>query len=160
MGGQPLRWVERLARIVIPDPVSDEGSHQLVHRVVDPPVSPLSKGGIRVVEDPLQRRIIALADGRSMSEIIDILYGEEVCAGAWAADIGIWKGRFRDDATKVIGEIVRLGYISVVPAGTADNASSRPHAVEGPEDKSFDKLRMSGRKGALERRSNCGLVRK
>ena len=158
-----MRWVERLARIVIPDPVlpgKDEGSHQLVHRVVDPPVSPLGEGGIREVEDPLQRRIIALADGRSMSEIIDILYGEEVCAGAWAADIGIWKGRFRDDATKVIGEIVRLGYISVEPAGTADNANSRPHAVEGPEDKSFDKPRMSGRKGALERRSNCGLVRK
>ena len=50
--------------------------------------------GATEVDDYWERRIVQMGDGRSVAAIIEILYHEELRAGAWQADIGLWKSLF------------------------------------------------------------------
>ena len=64
-------------------------------------------------ENSMMSRIIELADGKSMGEISEVLYSEEVRAGDWVADIGFWRNLFYRDVIETIGELVRLSYLRV-----------------------------------------------
>lgn len=70
------------------------------------------------MEGDWERRIVDLADGRSVGEIIAIIYGEELKAGAWMVDIGIWSDLFARSVITVINELADRGYIQLRGAGS------------------------------------------
>jgi len=61
-----------------------------------------------------ERRIIELGDRRPLSEIIEILYIDELKAGAWAADIGLWKHLFDRTVVETVATLASKGYLSLV----------------------------------------------
>ena len=65
------------------------------------------------IEDPLSRRIILLADGKSMAEITAIIYGEELRRGGWLADIGLWKRMFQQELCRKIFDLAGQGCIAL-----------------------------------------------
>ena len=71
------------------------------------------------VPDAWERRIVELSDGRPVAEIIEILYLEEVKAGAWAADIGLWKRIFDRSVVGTIGALATKGDIRLEPINGA-----------------------------------------
>jgi hypothetical protein len=79
--------------------------------------------GRRLPQDPLEQRIVELGDGRSAGEITDILYVEEIRAGAWIVDIALWKHLFDDSVAVTIRELADKGYLRVEP-----NSGSDPRA--------------------------------
>ena len=66
-----------------------------------------------------ERRIIKVSDGRPLSEIIETLYIDELKAGAWAADIGLWKHLFDRSVIETVHTLVSRGYLSLVSDGGA-----------------------------------------
>jgi len=88
-------------KIAVPEPVSQKPSQQRVFRLVE----------AREVKDRWLRRIIELADGKSVAEIAEALYLEELRAGAWDADIGFWRTAFCRDVAKAIGKLASQGYV-------------------------------------------------
>jgi hypothetical protein len=61
---------------------------------------------------PWERRVLELCDGRPLSEIIHILYREEVRKGAWLADIGLWRNLFDQSVIDTIAGLIDRGYIN------------------------------------------------
>ena len=104
-----MQLVRNLARMLAPDPVNAETSRRLVYRV---PNAEVEDGKIK---DAWEKRIIDLSDGRSVGEINEILYREEMLAGASVVDIGLWKGLFFQSVVGKIGELASRGYIRLVP---------------------------------------------
>ena len=64
-----------------------------------------------------ERRIIELSDNRPMSEIIEILYIAELKAGAWAADIGLWKHLFDRSVIETVHTLANKGCLSMASDG-------------------------------------------
>ncbi len=89
------RFVRTLARKFVADPKSHAITRQLVYRVTE-----LSRP-----KGCWERRIIELGDGKSIGEIIEILYREETQKGAWIVDIALWKGVFDRSVIKTISEL-------------------------------------------------------
>ena len=87
--------------------VGRPGDRRLVHSTPDTPV----------LEDRWARRIMELGDGRSVMEIIETIYGEELRAGAWMADIGLWSHLCARSVAKVIHELEDRGYILITHPG-------------------------------------------
>ena len=58
-------------------------------------------------------RIVEMGDGRSVSEIVSAIYLEELQAGAWAADIGLWSQFFAIRVIEVIDQLTAQGLIRV-----------------------------------------------
>ena len=83
--------------------VSDETKRQLVCR---------SRNG-QEQTNAWERRIIELSDGRPLSEIIETLYIDELKAGAWAADIGLWKHLFDRSVVETVHTLASRGCLSV-----------------------------------------------
>ena len=69
--------------------------------------------------DPWERRILDLGDGRSVAEITETLYWEEVRAGAWAADVGLWKELFDRSVVETIGKLAGAGCVYLRPVRRA-----------------------------------------
>jgi len=67
--------------------------------------------GANEAKDIWEKRILDLADGKSIDEILDAMFGQEVRAGAWVLDIGIWRNVFDLSVVKTIGELADQGYI-------------------------------------------------
>jgi len=88
--------------------VGGEATQQVVYRV---------KGANEVkdieVKDIWEKRIIDLVNGKTIDEILDAMFSQEVRAGAWMVDIGIWRNLFEQDVVKTIGELADRGYISL-----------------------------------------------
>lgn len=61
--------------------------------------------------DSWEKGILERGDGRPVAEVIDMLYKDEIAAGAWAVDIGLWKGLFDESVLKTIGRLVDSGDI-------------------------------------------------
>ena len=104
-----LAGLRNLGERLLADPASKEPSGQCAYRC--------QNGGDDSgnVKDPWQRRIIELSDVRSVGEINEILYREEIMAGASAVDIGLWKQLFCRCVTDEIAELERRGYIRLQP---------------------------------------------
>ena len=71
--------------------------------------------GADELEDVWEKRIIELSDGRSVGEIIDILFKQETRVGAGAVDIGLWRNVFDKRALKAISELNERGFIRLRP---------------------------------------------
>ena len=70
---------------------------------------------IAASKDVWDQKIVEMADGRSVGEIIASLYREELAHGAQAIDIGMWKHLFDRNVVAKIGDLAHRGYISVKP---------------------------------------------
>lgn len=101
-----MRLTSTLMQMFTPDPVRGEARQQVAYRVK----------GADEVKDTWKRRIIDLADGKSIDETLDILFREEIRSGAWVVDVGIWRGLFDQDVIKTIGELADQGYICLEPS--------------------------------------------
>jgi hypothetical protein len=97
-----MRTLAKMFRHV---PASDAITRQLVYRTIP----------ANAVQDPWERRIIELGEGRSIGEITEILYWEEVRRGAWAVDIGLWKHLFDQCVVNTIRELASRGHICLMP---------------------------------------------
>ncbi len=100
-----MQLIRNLASIFAHDPVDDETTCQRVYRMKE-------AAGIKGSWD---RRIVELGDGKSVGEITEALYKEELRRGAQGADIGMWKHLFDRSVVEKIGELVNRGYINVIP---------------------------------------------
>ena len=66
--------------------------------------------------DPWERRIAEMGDGRTTDEIVEAIWREEIKAGAWVIDIGLWKGLFDQKVFQTIDELAHRRVIHIVPA--------------------------------------------
>ena len=98
-----MRSITTLVKMAFPEPVSQKPSQQFVLRVAE----------ASAVKDAWLRRIIELADGKSVEEISEALYLEELRAGAWDADIGFWRTAFCREVAKTIGKLASQGYVRI-----------------------------------------------
>ena len=101
----PVHLLRNVIRNLAPDPFGEEVGELLVYRV---PELNTASGG---TSDTWERRIFELSDGRSIGEIGEILYREEIMAGASMADIGLWKGLFYRNLANTVGELASRGYL-------------------------------------------------
>ena len=100
-----MRVIRTLARIFFHDPTDDKTTRQLVYRLKE----------IAASKDAWDQKIVEMADGRSVGEIIASLYGEELAHGAQIVDIGMWKHLFDQTVVAKIGDLAHRGYIRVKP---------------------------------------------
>jgi hypothetical protein len=104
-----MRLINTLVRIAFSEPASQKPAPQLVFRLAE----------AREVKDLRLRRIIELADGKSVEEIFEALYTQELRAGAWEADIGFWRSLFYRDVVETIRELASQGYVQIETPETA-----------------------------------------
>ena len=107
-----MQLIRTLARALGPKPTTNGGNKQRVYRVID----------ASEVADAWVRRIVELSDGKSIGEIVEVLYGEEIRAGSWAVDIGLWRNLFDQSVVKAIGQLADSGQIWLK---TYDNSEER-----------------------------------
>lgn len=86
--------------------VGGEATRQVVYRVK----------GVDEVKDIWEKRIIDLADGKSIDEILDAMFSQEVRGGAWMTDIGIWRNLVDQSVIKTIRELENQGFICLEPS--------------------------------------------
>jgi hypothetical protein len=96
-----MRSITMLVKMAFPEPAGQKPSQKSVCRVAES----------REVKDTWPRRVIELADGKSVEEIAEALYLEELRAGAWQADIGLWKSAFYREVAQTIGTLAGQGYV-------------------------------------------------
>ena len=65
------------------------------------------------VGDLWERRIVELCDGKTVGEIIQALYSQEVGKGSWMSDIGMWKTLFDREVVRTIDRLAEKGYLWV-----------------------------------------------
>ena len=63
------------------------------------------------LENPWIKRILELADGKTVDEIVDVLYLEEMRRGGWLADIGFVKGFFQREIEDILNSLEDAGYL-------------------------------------------------
>ena len=78
-----------------------EASSQRLYRVSE----------ARGIKDAWEIRVIELIDGKPMGEIIETLYREEIKAGAWLVDVGLWKDIFDQSVVKTINQLAGRGLV-------------------------------------------------
>ena len=103
----PLSLVHNFARALRggPDPPPKGTLGQLVQRVRD----------VDDAEDDWVGLVVDLGDGRTVGEVVDALYRHELRAGAWIADIGMWRHLFVRSTVDLILRMSREGYIRLEP---------------------------------------------
>ena len=69
------------------------------------------------IEPPWERRIVEVADGRPLTEVIEVLYQEQLDRGARLADLGMWKSLFDRCVIAAISDLVHRGVIDMNPDG-------------------------------------------
>ena len=82
--------------------------HQLPKRVVRLSTMGPDTGGEHY---SWESRIVELSDGRSVGELKETLYREQLMAGASLVDIGVWRGLFDRSVDGAIGELAKKKYI-------------------------------------------------
>ena len=105
---QPMR---KLVNLIVPKPESAETRRQLVYRAAPARAEDCNCIG----NGSWEKRIIELSDGKSVGEISDALFRQEIMAGASAADIGLWKHLFYRSVVNTIVELADEGYIQLKP---------------------------------------------
>jgi len=99
--------IKHLARIFLAGPPEDQKLEELVYRVSEMGES----------SDPWGRTIVEQSHGKSVREIVQVLYSAELGRGAGLVDIGMWKSLFDRSVLEAVGELARLGYVYLVPGG-------------------------------------------
>ena len=72
--------------------------------------------------DPSARRIVAAADGRSVDEVIDSLFVQELAMGGWVADLGLYRRLYETGLLADIKWLAAKGYLRLVPDGAIQEA--------------------------------------
>ncbi len=109
VGGEYVRLIiATMVRTLFSGPVSQKPASQLVFRLIDP----------CEVKDVWVRRIIGLADGRTIEEISEEMYLEESGSGAWVSDVGLWRNLFHRDVANTIGGLASRGYVRLEDSST------------------------------------------
>ena len=96
-----------LARFFSLDLPSNTECRYLVYRAEDTPNPELA----------WEKRIVELAEGRPVKEIIQVLYQEQLSRGARLVDIGIWKSIFDRSVINTIGDLLDRGVIRMILSG-------------------------------------------
>ncbi len=104
-----MRLIDTITRLLVPQRTSDEATHKHVYRLV----------GAGEIGTAWERRIVQLSDGRSVGEIKETLFNEELEAGASSADIGLWKNLFDRGVLNTIGDLASRGWVRLTPAEQA-----------------------------------------
>ena len=65
-----------------------------------------------------------LGDGRSVGEIIQVLYQEQLSRGARLVDLGIWKGLFETSVINTIGDLADRGVVQTKFKGEPEMGDS------------------------------------
>ena len=79
--------------------------------------------GYSHIESPWERKIVEVADGRPLTEVIEALYQEQLDRGARLADIGMWKSFFDRRVITAVGDLVHRGVIDMNPNGGLERRS-------------------------------------
>ena len=97
--------------------------------------------------DSWEWTIVERCNGKSIRNIVETLYLEELRKGAWLVDIGIWKTLFDREVVATIHELTDKGYIRLLPG-----AKSWKDAVPAePKNKSgISELRNAVRPQPIE----------
>jgi hypothetical protein len=90
-----------MARALAHSHIDRAAERQLVYAVAEAPGD----------EYHWAKTIIELGDGRSVREIIETIYRDELSAGAWMADIGLWSDLYAREVTEAIHDLAIRGYI-------------------------------------------------
>ena len=98
-------FIRKLARKFDGNPQNGKISNQFVYKVTD----------VGTITGALEQRIVKLANGNTVGEIIEILYREEILLGAWIVDIAMWKGVYVQSVISTIRELANMGYIYLKP---------------------------------------------
>ena len=104
LAGKPVRVILSITRRLFAEPTGEKAACQLVFKV--------KRDG--EAEDRWVGRIIQLADGKSIKEIAETVYLEELRAGGQEADIGLWKTPYCREVTRTIGRLADQGYLRVL----------------------------------------------
>ena len=91
--------ISSLAQLLAPQTSKLGASDRWVYR----------KSGSREPRDSWERRIFELSSGRTISEIKEVMYSQEILAGASVADIGLWKSVFCHSVAETIHELAARG---------------------------------------------------
>jgi hypothetical protein len=83
--------------------MTDDTARQLVYRT----------GAFDAGAKGWAARIVEMGDGRPVSQIVATIYLDELQAGAWAADIGVWSQQFAMSVIKVIDQLAAQGLIRI-----------------------------------------------
>ena len=118
---------------------NDDSLNQLVRRVS-------GKSGI---SDPLGCAILELGDGRTVHEVVEAIYNEELRKGAWLVDIGLWKSLFDRSVVETIGELARQGLICLEPSHE-EGSNDMPATTRKKRERS------KARKAGLQRHEESG----
>jgi hypothetical protein len=85
--------------------MTDETARQLVYRT----------GAVDAGAKGWAARIVEMGDGRPVAQIVATIYFDELRAGAWAADIGVWSQPFAMSVIEVIDRLAAQGLIRIEP---------------------------------------------
>ena len=59
--------------------------------------------------------VVERCDGQPIWKVVETLYLYELRKGAWLTDIGLWKSLFDRTVVETVYELVRTGFISLLP---------------------------------------------
>ena len=59
--------------------------------------------------------IVERCDGQPIWKVVETVYLYELRQGAWLTDIGLWKTLFDRTVVETVYDLVRTGYISLLP---------------------------------------------
>ena len=59
--------------------------------------------------------VVERCDGQPIWKVVETLYLYELRKGAWLTDIGLWKTLFDRTVVETVYELVRTGFISLLP---------------------------------------------
>ena len=115
MVANPIRLLRYLARTLVPDyrARDDDITRQTVSRAARP----------GQVDDKWAQRILELSDGRTVGEIGAIMYAEELRAGAWIVDIGLWGELLQLSIIDSITDLSDRGLLHLGPPSTGRGSS-------------------------------------
>ena len=108
------------ARVLDPAQPDERTARQLVYRLNGP-----QKG-----YEGWERRIVELANGRSVAEVVSVLYREELGRGAWITDVGVWSGLFVRSVLRVLCELSARGDIRLTDR---TSRTPEPETADSPD---------------------------
>lgn len=58
-----------------------------------------------------KRRILKLADGRSINQLVETLYCEEAADGGWIVCIGLFETQYKREMSEEVNQLIKEGYL-------------------------------------------------
>jgi len=58
-----------------------------------------------------KRRILELSDGRSINQLVEALYREEVTDGGWIVCIGLFEAQYKREMSEEVNQLIKDGFL-------------------------------------------------